>query len=176
MITRLTKILIVFSFMIMCGKEMCVAQNGSCFEVVARKVNVVDTDFIALLDTMYSIVNKCGIDRSSLFFYICESDFDGGNHFFGKALPYEASSYQEMWDNEDLKKTDYLFWGTYYFYHKEVLCICNVEHENLFEDISKSSDILSLPLNIPQKDLFYLVVVPRISSNYSNYDVYMSCD
>ena len=109
---RLTKILIFFSFILMCGKEICIAQRDSCFEVGARKVNVVDTDFIALLDTMYSLVNNCEIDMSSLFFYICESDFDGGNHFFGKALPYEASSYREMWNNEALKKTDDLFWGT----------------------------------------------------------------
>lgn len=176
MSTRLARNLIVFSFVLMCGKNVCMAQSDSCFEVSARKVNVADTNFIALLDTMHFIANKCGIDMSSLFFYICESDFDGGNRFFGKALLYEAGSYREMWNNGDLNKTDDLFWETYYFYHKEVLCICNVDHENLFEDVSKYSDILLLPLNIPQKKSFYLVVVPRISGNHSDFNVYMSCD
>ena len=170
------KIVIIFSLILVWGKEICVAQNDSHFNIVAHRVNVADTDFITLLDTMCSLVERCGIDKSLLFFYICESDFDGGNGFFGKALPYVASSYREMWDNENLNKTDSLFWVTYYFYHKGVLCICNADHKNLFEDISKSSDILSLPSNSPQMDLFYLVVVPQTSDSRPKYSVYTSCD
>lgn len=176
MITNSTKIVILFSLIFFCGREMCIAQNESYFEVGAHKATVADTDFIALLDTMYSLADGCDIDMSSLFFYICESDFDGGNRFWGMALPYEISSYMEMWDNEGLSPTDNLYWETYYFYHKGVLCICNAKHENLFEDISKSSDILSLPSNMPTIDLFYLIVVPRMSYNCSKYNIYKSCD
>lgn len=175
MITKLTKICIVFS-LLMCGKEICIAQCENQIEISACKVTVADTDMIALLDTMYFIVDKCGIDKSSLYFYICESDFDGGSRFFGKALPYEASSYQEMWHNKDLNKTDDLFWKAYYFYHKEVLCVCNADHEFLFKDISLSLDTLLLPLNMPQKKLFYLLVVPQTSSNCAKYCIYTSCD
>lgn len=172
---RLTQLAIIFSLLWVLGGE-CIAQCENHIEISAFNVNIADTSMVAMLDTMVFLVDKCGIDKSSVFFYICESNFDGGNHFFGKVLLYEASSYQEMWHNEELNKTDELFWKTYYFYHKEVLCVCNADHEDLFEDIAKFSNTLLLPINVPNKNPYYLLIVPQPSGNCSNYCIYTSCD
>ena len=177
MITSLNRRVIVFSFILMFSKGICIAQSDSHIDISAYKVSVADSDLIALLDTMYSRVDKCGMDMSSLFFYILEDYFDGGNRFLGMVLPYVASSYQEkMWHNDVSKEGDVSYWERYYFYHKEVLCICNANHENIFKEISKSSDVLSLPSNTPQDDLFYLEVVPVAHGNCLKYYVYTYCD
>ena len=170
------KKVIIGSLMLMCFKGNCTAQDNSYFEIYAHSVIVSDTDFLALLDTMCYLIGECGINEDSLFFYICESNFDGENHYFVKALPYTPYSYRELWNNDGLIEADELFWKTFYCFHKGILCIFNADNNYFFKEISQSSDKLLLPSIIPKMDSFYMVAVPRISDNCSKYFIYTSCN
>ena len=174
MITKPIKVVLVI-ILIMCTQKN-IAQNVTSYDVYARRAVVSDTNLLSLLDIMFEQLVECGIDNKYLFFYICESYFDGNNHYYGKALLYETSSYQEMWNNDNLDEADELYWNSYYFYYNDILCICNAEHKNIFSEITNATDKLSLPLNLHQGDPFYLLVVPQISNNQCKYNIYTSCN